>query len=257
MDITVQYTDEEKVLFDEVFRLKGEVRLLEDEIFLVRREKQEHTQANHTDGIPPIVFMVISCLNILLFAADLIVGFGTLDLNVNTIADPQMHGQLALSIALAAGTPTLAVIFAILFVVSYRKYFFQVTKDPKMQKKAEELNIKNYHVEEARIDARYEEISRRYNELKVVYERKNAELEALVERRTRETNEEREKERKERRSGNISVVKRESVAAEIKKDTEEKSGSEEKSGLEGKSESEKEKNNSGETTGKKETKSSE
>ena len=118
MDITVKYTDEEKVLFDEVFRLKEQLRILEDEVFLVRREKQEHTQANHTDGLPPIVFLVISCLNILLFAADLIVGFGTLDMNVNNFADPQMHGHLAISIAFAAGTPTLAIIFAVLFIVN-------------------------------------------------------------------------------------------------------------------------------------------
>ena len=225
MDITVKYTDEEKVLFDEVFRLKEQVRILEDEVFLLRREKQEHTQANHTEGIPPIVFMILSMLNILLFAADLIVGFGTLDINRETIMDPQMYGHMALSIAFAAGTPTLAVIFAVLFVVSYRKYFFQVTKDPVMQEKAKKLNIKNYHVEEARIDAQYNEAFRKLSELKEIYNRKNDELEALVAKRTREADEERDREiakRNENKKNSdlkIEVKKQESIG---KKSGEEK-----------------------------------
>lgn len=217
MDITVQYTDEEKVLFDEVFRLKEQVHILEDEVFLLRREKQEHIQANHTDGAPPIVFMILSMLNILLFAADLIVGFGTLDINAGRLFDPQMYGHVALSIGIAAGTPALAIVFAILFAVTYRKYFFQVTKDPKMQEKAEKLNIRNYHAEEAKIDARYEAAFKELSGLKEIYERKNGELEALVEKKTREAEEERAKMIAERRkamggsAGTVAVVKTDSV----------------------------------------------
>ena len=217
MDITVQYTDEEKVLFDEVFQLKEQVHILEDEVFLLRREKQEHIQANHTDGAPPIVFMILSMLNVLLFAADLIVGFGTLEINAGRLFDPQMYGHVALAIGVAAGTPALAITFAILFVISYRKYFFQVTKDPKMQARAEKLNIRNYYAEEERIDTRFKETFKKFSELKKIYESKNAELEALVEKKTREAEEERFRVIEERKkamgvsAGAVEVKKAESV----------------------------------------------
>lgn len=194
MDITVEYTAEEKELFEEINTLREEVHVLEDEVYLLKKEKAEHTEANHTQGIPPIVFMVLSFLFFLVFAADLIVGFGLLDAHIAqgvSFAHPTLFGGTALAIAVASGAPTLGVIFAVLFIVSYRKYFYQVTKDPKLQKKAAELNIKNYYATEDRIDRDYAEAYTKLEEKRKIYTEKQERLDELMTlRRLREIEEE-------------------------------------------------------------------
>lgn len=194
MDITVEYTAEEKELFEEINTLREEVHVLEDEVYLLKKEKAEHTEANHTQGIPPIVFMVLSFLFFLVFAADLIVGFGLLDAHIAqgvSFAHPTLFGGTALAIGVASGAPTLGVIFAVLFIVSYRKYFYQVTKDPKLQKKAAELNIKNYYATEDRIDRDYAEAYTKLEEKRKIYTEKQERLDELMTlRRLREIEEE-------------------------------------------------------------------
>lgn len=194
MDITVEYTAEEKELFEEINTLREEVHVLEDEVYLLKKEKAEHTEANHTQGIPPIVFMVLSFLFFLIFAADLIVGFGLLDAHIAqgvSFAHPTLFGGTALAIGVASGAPTLGVIFAVLFIVSYRKYFYQVTKDPKLQKKAAELNIKNYYATEDRIDRDYAEAYTKLEEKRKIYTEKQERLDELMTlRRLREIEEE-------------------------------------------------------------------
>ena len=194
MDITVEYTAEEKELFEEINTLREEVHVLEDEVYLLKKEKAEHTEANHTQGIPPIVFMVLSFLFFLVFAADLIVGFGLLDAHIAqgvSFAHPTLFGGTALAIGVASGAPTLGVIFAVLFIVSYRKYFYQVTKDPKLQKKAAELNIKNYYATEDRIDRDYAEAYTKLEEKRKIYTEKQERLDELLTlRRLREIEEE-------------------------------------------------------------------
>lgn len=194
MDITVEYTAEEKELFEEINTLREEVHVLEDEVYLLKKEKAEHTEANHTQGIPPIVFMVLSFLFFLVFAADLIVGFGLLDAYIAqgvSFAHPTLFGGTALAIGVASGAPTLGVIFAVLFIVSYRKYFYQVTKDPKLQKKAAELNIKNYYATEDRIDRDYAEAYTKLEEKRKIYTEKQERLDELMTlRRLREIEEE-------------------------------------------------------------------
>ena len=183
MDITVEYTAEEKELFEEINTLREEVHVLEDEVYLLKKEKAEHTEANHTQGIPPIVFMVLSFLFFLVFAADLIVGFGLLDAHIAqgvSFAHPTLFGGTALAIGVASGAPTLGVIFAVLFIVSYRKYFYQVTKDPKLQKKAAELNIKNYYATEDRIDRDYAEAYTKLEEKRKIYTEKQERLDELM-----------------------------------------------------------------------------
>ena len=194
MDITVEYTAEEKELFEEINTLREEVHVLEDEVYLLKKEKAEHTEANHTQGIPPIVFMVLSFLFFLVFAADLIVGFGLLDAHIAqgvSFAHPTLFGGTALAIGVASGAPTLGVIFAVLFIVSYRKYFYQVAKDPKLQKKAAELNIKNYYATEDRIDRDYAEAYTKLEEKRKIYTEKQERLDELMTlRRLREIEEE-------------------------------------------------------------------
>lgn len=197
MDITIEYTAEEKELFEEINTLREEVHVLEDEVYLLRKEKQEHTTEYHTQGGAPIVFLVIACLFILVFAADIIVGFGLLDYHIkdiHSLANPSLFGSVSLAIGVAAGTPAVAVVFLVLFAVSYRRYFYQVTKDPEMQKRAAKLNIKNYYAVEERIDRDYERVSNELRIKKAAYEEKKQRLdELLMARRFAEAENERRK----------------------------------------------------------------
>ena len=58
MDLTIKYTEEEQKRFDEVFKLKEEVRNLEKEQFLLGREMKEHTMENHVETVSPVVYLL-------------------------------------------------------------------------------------------------------------------------------------------------------------------------------------------------------
>ena len=180
MDITIEYTDEEKKLFDDVHRLKERIHILEDEEFLLRREKQEHLLKNHTDGRTPLIFLILACICLVIFAADMVIG----------IEFKMFHFAAALTIASCA--PALAIVFFILFFLSYRKYYYQVVQTEEGKKKAQELNIKNYYAEEERIDSSYKKVMVELARLKEVQRRKEQELDAIVTTRTMETNKQRE-----------------------------------------------------------------
>ncbi|MBR3636434.1 MAG: hypothetical protein IKN45_00795, partial [Lachnospiraceae bacterium] len=71
------------------------------------------------------------------------------------------------------------------------KYFYQVTKDPKLQKKAAELNIKNYYATEDRIDRDYAEAYTKLEEKRKIYTEKQERLDELMTlRRLREIEQE-------------------------------------------------------------------
>ena len=74
MNIALEYTDEEKKLFDEAFRLKEEMNALQRESYVLRKERDEHVIENHTQGIPPIVYLALAFINLTIFISDLIVG---------------------------------------------------------------------------------------------------------------------------------------------------------------------------------------
>ena len=208
MDITVEYTDEEKRLFDEVQKLKERIHILEDEEFLLRREKQEHLMVNHTDGRTPAVCIGISLFCWFIFAVDLIVGF-----------EFQMI-HFAAAITFASAAPVCAIIFLVLFIVTYRRYYYQVIQTDEGKKKAAELNIKNYYAEEDRIDTSYNKVMVELARLKEVYRRKEKELDEIVVSKEMKTNKQREEEIKARNAKKSSEAKPEK--------TEEKSGIEEK-----------------------------
>ena len=168
MDITIEYSDEEKKLFDEVFRLKERIHILEDEAFLLRKAKQEHSLKNHTEGGPPIMYLVIAGFSLFVFAADLIVGF-------------EFHFvHFAAALAIASCAPMVAVVFIILFFISYRKYYYQVVQTEEGKRKAKELNIENYYAKEDELNSDYRKVSDELRKLKEVYAAKQQELDVLV-----------------------------------------------------------------------------
>ena len=180
MDITVVYTDEEKRLFDEVHSLKEKVHLLENETYLLRKEYEEHTLENHTQGVPPIVYLAGAILSITLVICDLIIGF-----------EFEMF-HFAAAIAVASVAPAIAIFCGIMFAISYRKYYYQVVQTKAGRKKAEELHIKNYYSEQERIMDAYRKAKDELDVLKELYRRKSEVLDELVERKTAENDRARE-----------------------------------------------------------------
>jgi hypothetical protein len=180
MDITVEYTEEEKRLFDEVQHLKEKVHLLEDEVYLLRKEYEEHTLENHTQGVPPIVYLAGVILSITLIICDLIVGF-----------EFEMF-NFAAAITIASVAPACTIFCGIMFAISYRKYYYQVVQTKAGRKKAEELHIKNYYSEQERIMESYRKSKDELDILKELYKRKSEVLDDLVERKTAEAERERE-----------------------------------------------------------------
>ena len=187
MDITIEYTDEEKKLFDDVFRLKERIHILEDEAFLLRKAKQEHSMKNHTEGGPPILYLVIAGISLFVFAADLIVGF-----EYNFI-----HFAAALGIASCA--PIVAVVFIVLFFISYRKYYYQVVQTEEGKRKAKELNIENYYAKEEELNSNYRRVSAELDRLKAEYNAKQQELDVLVTGREMTVHKQRDEEIGERK----------------------------------------------------------
>lgn len=182
MDITVEYSDEDKILFDEVQRLKERIHILEDEEFLLRREKQEHTMKAHTDGGTPILFFAFSMFSWFIFAIDLVVGF-----EFNFI-------HFAAALAIASCAPTCGVVFLIFAILAYRKYYYQVVQTEEGKKKAKKLNIRNYYAEEERIDNSYRDVMVELAKLKAIYKRKENEMDALVTTKTMKADKQREEE---------------------------------------------------------------
>ena len=187
MDITIEYTDEEKKLFDDVFRLKERIHILEDEAYLLRKAKQEHSMKNHTEGGPPVLYLVIAGISLFVFAADLIVGF-----EYNFI-----HFAAALGIAYCA--PVVAVVFIVLFFISYRKYYYQVVKTEEGQQRAKELNIENFYAKEAELNSNYRRVSEELNRLKAEYNAKQQELDVLVTEKQMTVHKQRDEEIAERK----------------------------------------------------------
>ena len=174
MDITVEYTEEEKKLFDEVQHLKEKVHLLEDETYLLRKEYEEHTLENHTQGVPPIVYLAGMILSITLVICDLIVGF-----------EFEMF-NFAAAIAVASVAPAAAIFCGIMFAISYRKYYYQVVQTKAGRKKAAELDIKNYYSEQERIMEAYQKSKDELDILRELYKRKAEALDDMVDRKTAE-----------------------------------------------------------------------
>ena len=187
MDITIEYTDEEKKLFDEVFRLKERIHILEDEAYLLRKAKQEHSMKNHTEGGPPILYLVIAGISLFVFAADLIVGF-----EYNFI-----HFAAALGIASCA--PIVAVVFIVLFFISYRKYYYQVVKTEEGKRRAKELNIENYYAKEEELNSDYRRVSAELDRLKAEYNDKQQKLDVLVTEKQMTVHKQRDEEIAERK----------------------------------------------------------
>ena len=187
MDITIEYTDEEKKLFDEVFRLKERIHILEDEAYLLRKAKQEHSMKNHTEGGPPILYLVIVGISLFVFAADLIVGF-----EYNFI-----HFAAALGIASCA--PIVAVVFIVLFFISYRKYYYQVVKTEEGKRRAKELNIENYYAKEEELNSDYRRVSAELDRLKAEYNDKQQKLDVLVTEKQMTVHKQRDEEIAERK----------------------------------------------------------
>lgn len=174
MNIAVEYTEEEKKLFDEALRLKEQVRILEDEAFLLAREHKEHTLENHTHGVPPMVYMVGAMFFLTVFICDLIIGFEF----------GMIH--FAAAIALASTAPALSIFFLVMFFISYRRYYYQVVQTEAGKRRAKELHIVNYYAEEDRIMEQYRKTKEQLDRLKALYQEKQDECDCLTARKDRE-----------------------------------------------------------------------
>ncbi len=171
MDLTIKYTEEEQKRFDEVFKLKEEVRNLEKEQFLLGREMKEHTMENHVETVSPVVYLLIGTGFTVLFCADIIVGKSL---------------NIAAAIAFAACTPIVALIFIILFFIKLRKYIYQTSKDPKVWAKAKQAGFNNYYAEEKRIHEEYEKTRKDLEKLREIYKAKQDDLDLFVEMKSKE-----------------------------------------------------------------------
>ncbi len=171
MDLTIKYTEEEQKRFDEVFKLKEEVRNLEKEQFLLGREMKEHTMENHVETVSPVVYLLIGTGFTVLFCADLIVGKSL---------------NIAAAIAFAACTPIVALIFIVLFFIKLRKYIYQTSKDPKVWAKAKQAGFNNYYAEEKRIHEEYEKTRKDLERLREIYKAKQDDLDLFVEMKSKE-----------------------------------------------------------------------
>ena len=171
MDLTIKYTEEEQKRFDEVFKLKEEVRNLEKEQFLLGREMKEHTMENHVETVSPVVYLLIGTGFTVLFCVDLIVGKSL---------------NIAAAIAFAACTPIVALIFIVLFFIKLRKYIYQTSKDPKVWAKAKQAGFNNYYAEEKRIHEEYEKTRKDLERLREIYKAKQDDLDLFVEMKSKE-----------------------------------------------------------------------
>jgi hypothetical protein len=171
MDLTIKYTEEEQKRFDEVFKLKEEVRNLEKEQFLLGREMKEHTMENHVETVSPVVYLLIGTGFTVLFCADIIVGKSL---------------NIAAAIAFAACTPIVALIFIVLFFIKLRKYIYQTSKDPKVWAKAKQAGFNNYYAEEKRIHEEYEKTRKDLEKLREIYKAKQDDLDLFVEMKSKE-----------------------------------------------------------------------
>ena len=171
MDLTIKYTEEEQKRFDEVFKLKEEVRNLEKEQFLLGREMKEHTMENHVETVSPVVYLLIGTGFTVLFCADIIVGKSL---------------NIAAAIAFAACTPIVALIFIVLFFIKLRKYIYQTSKDPKVWAKAKQAGFNNYYAEEKRIHEEYEKTRKDLERLREIYKAKQDDLDLFVEMKSKE-----------------------------------------------------------------------
>lgn len=174
MNIAVEYTDEEKKLFDEAQRLKEQVHILEDEVFLLAREHKEHALENHTNGVPPMIYMVGAMFFLTVFICDLIVGFEF----------GMIH--FAAAIAVASTAPALTIFCLVMFFISYRRYYYQVVRTEKGKRRAKELHIVNYYAEEERIMEQYRKTRDQLDKLKALYQEKQDLCDALTARKDRE-----------------------------------------------------------------------
>ena len=171
MDLTIKYTEEEQKRFDEVFKLKEEVRNLEKEQFLLGREMKEHTMENHVETVSPVVYLLIGTGFTVLFCADIIVGKSL---------------NIAAAIAFAACTPIVALIFIVLFFIKLRKYIYQTSKDPKVWAKAKQAGFNNYYAEEKRIHEEYEKTRKDLERMREIYKAKQDDLDLFVEMKSKE-----------------------------------------------------------------------
>ena len=77
MDLTVNYSEEEKALFEEVHQIEQEIRRLENEAYSYRHEKENRYRVSSTNLVPTIIFCALFLFNILLLVLDIVIGLGT------------------------------------------------------------------------------------------------------------------------------------------------------------------------------------
>ena len=188
MDLTQNYTDEEKAVFERADQLRQQIRDLENNAYALRYEVKEHKAVSHTDLVPAIVFTVLCLINVILFILDILLGVGTFSYSSGRESnfDSNSVTLMALAIAFVVGTPTLAIYFGIMAFIHYRRLFYQTATGSDVQGKAHEKGFTNYAYQKRRMDIEYDLTEKRLMNLRKLYEEAQMEADAITERKERE-----------------------------------------------------------------------
>ncbi len=180
MDLTVNYSEEEKALFEEVHQIEQEIRRLENEAYSYRHEKENHYRVSSTNLVPTIIFCALFLFNILLLVLDIVIGLGTFTHVKESLLGQKLMLQLSISMAVVVGTPIAIVFFGIMSVINIRKLILQTSKNTRVIARAKKLGIENFYNEKDRMEGSYDSAEHKLAILRQRYREKKQELDAMT-----------------------------------------------------------------------------
>ena len=180
MDLTVNYSEEEKALFEEVHQIEQEIRRLENEAYSYRHEKENHYRVSSTNLVPTIIFCALFVFNILLLVLDIVIGLGTFTHVKESLLGQKLMLQLSISMAVVVGTPIAIVFFGIMSVINIRKLILQTSKNTRVIARAKKLGIENFYNEKDRMEGSYDSAEHKLAILRQRYREKKQELDAMT-----------------------------------------------------------------------------